>query len=126
MLSNGEFVINAAATSNNLPLLNMINAGATPMEAAIPTFATGGQVNVTNNLPLLNMINAGVTPMTPSIPTFATGGQVNVTNNNNMDLTDMVRIFEQYMSQPIKAYVVGNDVTQQQNKDNRLKSRTSF
>jgi hypothetical protein len=126
MLSNGEFVINAAATSNNLPLLNMINAGATPMEAAIPTFATGGQVNVTNNLPLLNMINAGATPMTPSIPTFATGGQVNVTNNNNMDLTDMVRIFEQYMSQPIKAYVVGNDVTQQQNKDNRLKSRTSF
>jgi hypothetical protein len=94
MLSNGEYVINAASTSKNLPLLNMINAGATPM--------------------------------TPSLPTFATGGYVNVNNNNIVDNSEIIRIFEQYMSQPIKAYVVGNDVTQQQNKDNRLKSRTSF
>jgi len=94
MLSNGEFVINAAATAKNLPLLNMINNGASPM--------------------------------TPSLPKFATGGYVNVVNNNNVDNSEIIRIFQEYMSQPIKAYVVSNDVTQQQNKDNRLKSRTSF
>jgi len=95
MLSNGEFVINAAATSKNLPLLEMINNGATPA--------------------------------TPNVTKLATGGYVNINNNNNIvDNSEIIRIFEQYMSQPIKAYVVGNDVTQQQDKDNRLKSRTSF
>ena len=38
MLSNGEFVINAAATKNSLPLLQAINAG------KIPKFAEGGLV----------------------------------------------------------------------------------
>jgi tape measure domain-containing protein len=38
MLSNGEFVINAAATSKNLGLLHAINAG------SLPKFATGGLV----------------------------------------------------------------------------------
>lgn len=37
-LSNGEFVVNAAATSRHLPLLQAINAG------ALPAFASGGYV----------------------------------------------------------------------------------
>lgn len=46
--SNGEFVVNAAATSKTLPLLEAINAGWTPSAADLhklfPGFATGGLV----------------------------------------------------------------------------------
>jgi hypothetical protein len=46
MLSNGEFVINAKATKENLKLLNAINSG------NIPKFATGGLVN---NIPSVTL-----------------------------------------------------------------------
>lgn len=39
MLSDGEYVVNAQATSRNLPLLESINSG-----ASLPRFATGGMV----------------------------------------------------------------------------------
>lgn len=46
--STGEFVVNAAATSKTLPLLEAINAGWTPsaafLHAMVPGFAEGGQV----------------------------------------------------------------------------------
>lgn len=40
-LSNGEFVVNAAAANRNLPLLEAINAG-----GGMPRFAEGGRVSV--------------------------------------------------------------------------------
>ncbi|MFC4374089.1 hypothetical protein ACFO5K_08215 [Nocardia halotolerans] len=47
-LSNGEFVVNAAATSNSLPLLEAINAGWVPsagyLAGMLPGFAAGGLV----------------------------------------------------------------------------------
>ncbi|NKX87493.1 hypothetical protein [Nocardia coubleae] len=47
-LSNGEFVVNAAATSNALPLLEAINAGWVPsagyLAGMLPGFADGGVV----------------------------------------------------------------------------------
>ncbi|WP_062984616.1 hypothetical protein [Nocardia anaemiae] len=47
-VSNGEFVVNAAATSKTLPLLQAINAGWVPsadfLHGMIPGFATGGRV----------------------------------------------------------------------------------
>ncbi|MGM7646556.1 hypothetical protein ACSVDM_16775 [Nocardia sp. JW2] len=47
-LSNGEFVVNAAATSNALPLLEAINAGWVPsagyLAGMLPGFADGGLV----------------------------------------------------------------------------------
>lgn len=39
LASNGEYVVNASATSKNLPLLNSINSG------AVPKFADGGVVH---------------------------------------------------------------------------------
>ncbi|MGW6423513.1 hypothetical protein ACWF82_12620 [Nocardia sp. NPDC055053] len=50
-LSNGEFVVNAAATSNALPLLEAINAGWVPsagyLAGMLPGFADGGLVGGT-------------------------------------------------------------------------------
>ncbi len=43
-LSNGEYVINAAATKMYRPLIEKINS----MTLAVPRFATGGPVNTTN------------------------------------------------------------------------------
>jgi tape measure domain-containing protein len=50
-LSNGEYVINAASTKENLPLLEAINSG------RIPKFATGGLVGVGNST--MNSSNIG-------------------------------------------------------------------
>lgn len=47
-LSNGEFVVNAAATANTLPILEAINAGWVPsaeyLHGMLPGFAQGGKV----------------------------------------------------------------------------------
>lgn len=49
-LSNGEFVVNAKSTRDNLPLLEAINAGWTPPAALLhemlPAFAAGGLVSI--------------------------------------------------------------------------------
>jgi hypothetical protein len=44
MLSNGEYVVNAATTKNWLPFLETINAN----DGRLPAFATGGQVGPSN------------------------------------------------------------------------------
>lgn len=60
--SNGEFVVNAAATSRNLPLLHAINSGA--------KYAMGGLVNVAR------FAMGGMVGFSPSIPNLAGGGLV--------------------------------------------------
>src|SRR5690606_16760254 len=51
-LSNGEYVVNAAATANALPLLEAINAGWVPsagyLAGMLPGFANGGLVGGTS------------------------------------------------------------------------------
>jgi hypothetical protein len=76
-------------------------------------------------LPILNMINqagGGV----PLMNTFASGGVVNGQTNINIDNSQMVEIMKQFLNQPLKAYVVSNEISKAQNADNVLKSRTTF
>lgn len=56
MLSNGEYVINAAATARTLPLLNAINYGVTQRNADTATMVGGG------GGALMNSINITVNP----------------------------------------------------------------
>ena len=57
MLSNGEFVVNAAATSKFLPLLEAINSG------SVPAFAAGGYVGAVNTTSSnTNLANNAVEP----------------------------------------------------------------
>jgi hypothetical protein len=70
MLSNGEFVINAKATKENLKLLHAINSG------SIPKFATGGLVN---NLPSFSLSTA------KSLDT----SKLNKTNDGNSQIINL-------------------------------------
>ncbi|MEV0294533.1 hypothetical protein [Nocardia sp. NPDC050710] len=49
-LSNGEFVMNAAATAKNLPLLQLLNSGWVPspelLHQMVPGFSSGGPVGI--------------------------------------------------------------------------------
>ena len=56
MLSNGEYVVNAAATSRTLPLLNAINYGVTQRNADAGTMVGGGGGS------LMNSVNITVNP----------------------------------------------------------------
>jgi hypothetical protein len=64
MLSNGEFVINAASTARNRQLLEAINSGATISSAASPIMAvpTASKANSTTNTITNNsVINMNIT-----------------------------------------------------------------
>ncbi|MBD3787217.1 MAG: hypothetical protein IE922_09640 [Sphingomonadales bacterium] len=73
-LSNGEFVVNAASTSQYLPLLEAINAGMSPRElmpallGRVPRLADGGRVGVISaaRLPSLSGTSASAGATTPS------------------------------------------------------------
>jgi hypothetical protein len=56
MLSNGEYVVNAAATARTLPLLNAINYGVTQQNANAGTMVGGGGGS------LMNSVNITVNP----------------------------------------------------------------
>jgi hypothetical protein len=56
MLSNGEYVVNAAATARTLPLLNAINYGVTQRNADAGTMVGGGGGS------LMNSVNITVNP----------------------------------------------------------------
>lgn len=55
MLSNGEFVVNAAATKQFAPLLQAINSG------NLPSFKDGGDVSGGSNMPVMAARSAGKT-----------------------------------------------------------------
>jgi hypothetical protein len=87
-LSNGEYVVNARATSQFLPLLNSIN------DAGLqPRFAMGG---------LYKDVNSGY----------------NVAENITNAITSS------FNDRPIKTYVVGKDMSNQQQMDRTIKSRS--
>lgn len=73
-LSNGEFVVNAASTSQYLPLLEAINAGMSPRElmpallGRVPALADGGRVGVISaaRLPSISGTSASAGATTPS------------------------------------------------------------
>lgn len=69
MLSNGEFVINAAQTRKHLPLLRAINSG-----GKLSAFAEGGLVT-------------GVALQQPSMATFEGGNTVSNTQQININIT---------------------------------------
>ena len=75
-------------------------------------------------LPILNAINqaGGGTPL---MNTFASGGVASQTNVN-IDSSQMVDAMKQFLNQPIKAYVVSNEITSAQKSDNVLRNRTTF
>lgn len=54
LLSNGEFVVNAASTSQYLPLLKAINQGVMPM---MTKYASGGLVGLTPSMPVFTAAN---------------------------------------------------------------------
>jgi tape measure domain-containing protein len=94
-LSNGEFVVNAKATSENLPLLQQINRG-------MPAFKLGGLVDVDflrreENGPSGKPITKGYIPKKGSTSgvTIATGldlGQQNLGSLRDMDISPSLRI----------------------------------
>ena len=87
-LSNGEYVVNARATSQFLPLLNSIN------DAGLqPRFAMGGLYKDTNS-------------------------GYNVAENITNAITSS------FNDRPIKTYVVGKDMSNQQQMDRTIKSRS--
>jgi hypothetical protein len=87
-LSNGEYVVNARATSRFLPLLNSIN------DAGLqPRFAMGGLYKDTNS-------------------------GYNVAENITNAITSS------FNDRPIKTYVVGKDMSNQQQMDRTIKSRS--
>ncbi|MEU2256169.1 hypothetical protein ABZ540_23655 [Nocardia xishanensis] len=71
-LSDGEYVVNAAATANALPLLEAINAGWVPspafLDGMLPGFASGGLVGdaVSDTQRWRDLLAGGLTP--PSKP----------------------------------------------------------
>lgn len=75
-------------------------------------------------LPILNAINqaGGGTPL---MNTFASGGVASQTNVN-IDSSQMVDAMKQFLNQPIKAYVVSNEITSAQKSDIVLRNRTTF
>jgi len=78
-------------------------------------------------LPILSAINeaGGGVPLVNKSSIMAQGGMTtNITNQ--VDTTSLESILDRYFNQPIKTYVVADDVTKQQNKDTRLSNRTSF
>jgi hypothetical protein len=85
-LSNGEYVVNARATSAFLPLLNSIN-------------------------------DSGLRPK------FAMGGLVS-SQNTGMNETSITRAIQDGMDRPFRTYVVGTDMTNQQQFDRTIKSRS--
>lgn len=87
-LSNGEYVVNARATSAFLPLLNSIN-------------------------------DAGLQPR------FAMGGLYQGQNSGNFAAENITRaIQESIIDRPVKTYVVGTDMSTQQQFDRTIKSRS--
>jgi hypothetical protein len=67
MLSNGEFVINAKATKQNLGLLHALNSG------QMPAFATGGLVNEGASISAPSTINTSA--IRSGMPEQNSGGQ---------------------------------------------------
>lgn len=98
---------------------------------SIPTMLSNGEYVIKADsvkkmgLPMLNTINAtGKAPMiNPGINKMASGGLV---TNVNVDNSQMAKMMAEYMDRPIKTYVTSSDVTETQNSDNRLTSRTTF
>lgn len=87
-LSNGEYVVNARATSAFLPLLNSIN-------------------------------DAGLQPR------FAAGGLFTGQESGNFAAENITRaIQESIIDRPVKTYVVGTDMSNQQQFDRTIKSRS--
>jgi hypothetical protein len=87
-LSNGEYVVNARATSAFLPLLNSIN-------------------------------DAGLQPR------FANGGLYRGQESGNFAAENITRaIQESIIDRPVKTYVVGTDMSTQQQFDRTIKSRS--
>jgi hypothetical protein len=86
-LSNGEYVVNARATSSFLPLLNTIN-------------------------------DAGLQPR------FANGGLFTADQGGNFVAENITRAIQDGMDRPVKTYVVGTEMSSQQQFDRTIKSRS--
>lgn len=86
-ISNGEYVVNAKATSAFLPLLNAIN-------------------------------DTGLRPR------FAAGGLVNTNNMGNFAAENITNAISTSLDRPVKTYVVGQDMSNQQQFDRTIKSRS--
>lgn len=108
-----------------------VNGSGTGTSDSIPTMLSNGEYVIKADsvkkmgIPMLNMINAtGKAPMINSgINKMATGGLV---TNVNVDNSQMANMMAEFMNRPIKTYVTSTDVTQTQNSDNRLNTRTTF
>lgn len=87
MISNGEYVVNARATSAFLPMLNAIND-----YGRRPRFAMGGLVEPQSPAQMLN--------------------------------ENLTRAISDSMVRPVKTYVVGQDMSSQQQFDRLIKSRS--
>lgn len=113
-LATGGLVLGAGSgTSDSIPAMlsngeSVINAKSTKMF-----------------LPLLDQINqaGGGAPLLKSTPMFATGGVVQQTN---IDTSRLENLILRMVDRPIKTYVVSSDITNTQNKDTRIKQRTTF
>ncbi|QIS16576.1 hypothetical protein [Nocardia arthritidis] len=74
-LSNGEYVVNAAATANSLPLLEALNAGWVPsagfLAGMLPGFAAGGLVGNSAAGLWRELLGQGlIAPMKPAVDGF--------------------------------------------------------
>ncbi|OAI26947.1 hypothetical protein A1351_13980 [Methylosinus sp. R-45379] len=111
-VSNGEFVVNGAATSKYLPLLQALNSG------RLPKFADGGLVGAPS-LPSLNPTGsvgnkAGSLHVSPTINVQVAGGSQGEEADNKLGKTIATQVEEQIRG------VVINEILVQQRPGNLL------
>lgn len=83
-LSNGEFVVNAASTSQYLPLLEAINAGMSPRElmpamlGRVPALADGGRVGMISAARLPSLVGASTNSASSTPATMVLNANINL------------------------------------------------
>lgn len=128
-------VLELATITANKPVKNFATGGLVtgpggPTDDLIPANLSNGEsvMNAKSTkmfLPLLDQINqlGGGSPLIKGGNGMSSGGSV---TNVNVDNSQLVMMMEEFLNRPIKTYVTSSDITNTQNNDNRLKSRTSF
>jgi len=119
-VSNGEAIIPAEQTQKYKPLLKAIiendealfGRAVANYSSSLPAYAQG-LLPVTN----LSTVNASQ---------LAAQAQSNIAVNTQIDFTEMKSFFEEKLAQPIKSYVVENDITTTQNRNRTIENRSLF
>ena len=126
--------LSVAAIASNPPQKlatgGMVKGPGSGTSDSVPTLLSNGEsvINAKSTkmfLPMLDQINqaGGGAPLLKSSSMMAMGG---VAQQTNIDTSRLENLIAQMIDRPIKTYVVSSDMTNSQNKDNRIKQRTTF